>query len=110
VRERRFDPVLMDCQIPGMDGFEAARRTRAEERAEGRVPLRIVALTANALGETASAAWTLAWTITSTSPSARPNGPSCFSATWVAAEGGSNAGRAPGRSQAGPRPLGSRPT
>ena len=49
VRERRYDLVLMDCQMPGMDGFEATRRIRAEERAAGQVPLRIVALTANAL-------------------------------------------------------------
>jgi len=49
VRERRYDLVLMDCQMPGMDGFEATRRIRAVERAERRLPLRIVALTANAL-------------------------------------------------------------
>jgi CheY-like chemotaxis protein len=49
VRERRYDLVLMDCQMPGMDGLEATRRIRAEERAEGRERLRIVALTANAL-------------------------------------------------------------
>ena len=39
----------MDCQMPGMDGFEATRRIRAMERAERSPPLRIVALTANAL-------------------------------------------------------------
>ncbi len=46
---RHFDVVLMDCQMPLMDGYEATRRIRASESANGRPPVPIVAITANAL-------------------------------------------------------------
>jgi len=54
VLNNRYDAVLMDCQMPVMDGFEAARTIRRHERDEtipptprGRIP--IIALTANAI-------------------------------------------------------------
>ncbi len=43
------DLVLMDCQMPGLDGFEATRRLRQWEQACARSRLPVVALTANAL-------------------------------------------------------------
>jgi CheY-like chemotaxis protein len=44
-----WDLILMDVQMPVMDGLDAARAIRAAERAEGRPPTPIIALTANAM-------------------------------------------------------------
>jgi signal transduction histidine kinase/DNA-binding response OmpR family regulator len=43
------DLILMDVQMPGLDGLDAARRIRAIERERGLAPRPIIALTANAL-------------------------------------------------------------
>ncbi|MCB1660579.1 MAG: response regulator, partial [Pseudomonadales bacterium] len=44
-----FDLVLMDCQMPIMDGFEATRHWRDQESKLGLPRLPIIALTANAM-------------------------------------------------------------
>jgi CheY-like chemotaxis protein len=41
----------MDCQMPSMDGFEATRKIRADERSRGLNRTPVVALTASALAE-----------------------------------------------------------
>ncbi len=50
--ESSFDAVLMDCQMPVMDGFTATRRIRESETAGGKLKrLPIIALTANVMSE-----------------------------------------------------------
>jgi PAS domain S-box-containing protein len=50
--ERSYDAVLMDCQMPVMDGYTATREIRLrEERDGGTGHMPIVAVTANAMRE-----------------------------------------------------------
>jgi two-component system, sensor histidine kinase and response regulator len=49
-----YDLVFMDCQMPGMSGYEATRAIRRQEQSSGRdskwkCPVHIVAVTANAM-------------------------------------------------------------
>ncbi len=44
-----FDVILMDCQMPFMDGFEATETIRRTESEQKRMPVPIIAVTANAL-------------------------------------------------------------
>ena len=47
--KNRYDVILMDCQMPGMDGYAATEEIRKEEARRGVTPTRIIALSANVL-------------------------------------------------------------
>ncbi len=55
LRAKTFDLVLMDGSMPGLDGFEATRRIRAEEAGTGGRRAVIIALTAHVVGSGADA-------------------------------------------------------
>jgi two-component system, sensor histidine kinase LadS len=48
---QHFDMILMDCEMPVMDGFEATQQIRLYERYKSLTPIPIIALTAHALPE-----------------------------------------------------------
>ncbi len=48
VKNNRYDLILMDCQMPVMDGYETSRRIREFEQTEQRIATPIIAMTGNA--------------------------------------------------------------
>jgi CheY-like chemotaxis protein/anti-sigma regulatory factor (Ser/Thr protein kinase) len=49
IAAQNFDLILMDCEMPEMDGYQATQAIRAFEHEQRRAPVRIIALTAHAL-------------------------------------------------------------
>lgn len=49
-----YDVILMDCEMPVMDGYQATREIREWEQSNGQQPTPIIALTANTMPNTES--------------------------------------------------------
>lgn len=49
VKQRRFDLIFMDCQMPEMDGYEATQAIRTLEKRSNIAHMPIIAFTANAM-------------------------------------------------------------
>ena len=50
-REEKYDVIFMDLQMPVLDGYKATQMIRKYEQSNNRSPVKIVAMTANAMKE-----------------------------------------------------------
>lgn len=50
-KNKEYDAILMDCQMPVMDGYEATMNIRQIEMENNKKPTPIIALTADVMGE-----------------------------------------------------------
>ncbi|MBL8487642.1 MAG: response regulator [Rhodocyclaceae bacterium] len=91
-RAGRYDAILMDCQMPRLDGYAATRAIRAQETG-GRTP--IIALTANAFAEDRQRCFDAGMD----DYLAKPVPPAILAQTlarWIPAEGGDRRNDGPG--------------
>jgi CheY-like chemotaxis protein len=51
IANKSYDLILMDVQMPEMDGLTATQQIRQQEKANQSIPIAIVAMTANATEE-----------------------------------------------------------
>ncbi len=51
LEKEKFDVILMDMQMPVMDGIEATQKIREQEKGQGGSPIPVIALTANAMDD-----------------------------------------------------------
>lgn len=62
MKAQRYDLVLMDCEMPILDGFSATQQLRAWEVSHQRIRTPVVALTAHILSEHKERARQAGWT------------------------------------------------
>jgi CheY-like chemotaxis protein len=55
-KRKRFDAIILDIRMPGLDGLTVARGIRAAEGAAGGAPCRLIAVSADAFHAAAEAA------------------------------------------------------
>ena len=48
-QQKHYDIILMDCHMPGMDGYAATRKIREMEAERNLKPAQIIAMTASAM-------------------------------------------------------------